>query len=154
MAGSAARQPADGGDEPSLGSLVQVAVADMTKLVRYELDLAKIELKQDVKRLGIGGALMAIAAFVGCLVLILLCIALAYGLVALHIWAWAAFLIVAGACVLLAGLAVLIGYLKVRKLTGLRTTRRTVQTTWPCCAGATARQRPRQAKPADCGRAC
>ena len=127
MAESPARQPADSTSEPSLGTLVQSAVADMTKLLRYELDLAKIELKQDVKRLGIGGALLAMAAFVGCLVLILLSIALAYGLVALHIWAWAAFLIVAGAYVLLAGLAVLIGLSRVRKIAGLPKTRQTVQ---------------------------
>ena len=50
------------------------------------------------------------AAFVGCLVLVLLCFAFAYGLIALGIWPWAAFLIVAGTCVLLAALAVLIGY--------------------------------------------
>ena len=127
MAESPARQPAEVTGEPSLGTLVQSAVANMTKLLRYELDLAKIELKQDVKRLGTGGALLAMAAFVGCLVLILLSIALAYGLVALHIWAWAAFLIVAGVYVLLAGLAVLIGLMKVRKLNGLAKTRQTVQ---------------------------
>jgi len=126
MAGTTARQPADGVDEQSLGNLVSAAVADMSKLLRCELDLAKIELKDDVRRLGVGGALLGMAAFVGCLVLVLLCIALAYGLVALGIWTWAAFLIVAGACVLLAGLAVLIGFLKFRKLSGLRKTRQTV----------------------------
>jgi uncharacterized membrane protein YqjE len=66
------------------------------------------------------------AAFVGCLVLMLLCFAFAYGLITLGIWDWAAFLIVAGTCVLLAALAVAIGLLKFRKLTGLRKTRSTV----------------------------
>jgi hypothetical protein len=66
------------------------------------------------------------AAFVGCLVLMLLCFAFAYGLIALGIWAWASFLIVAGTCVLLAGLAVLIGLLMFRRFTGLRQTRSTV----------------------------
>jgi uncharacterized membrane protein YqjE len=80
-----------------------------------------------VRRLGTGGALLGIAAFVGCLVLMLLCFAFAYGLVAAGIWEWAAFLIVAGTCVLLAAVAVLIAYSRVRKLTGLRQTRQTVQ---------------------------
>jgi uncharacterized membrane protein YqjE len=126
MAEPAARHP-PGGDEQSLGSLVSLAVRDLTQLVRCELDLAKLELKGDVRRLGVGGALLGVAAFVSCLVLVLLCIALAYGLITLGIWRWAAFLIVAGACVLLAGVAVLIGFVKVRKLSGLRKTRRTVQ---------------------------
>jgi hypothetical protein len=58
---------------------------------------------------------------------VLLCFAFAWGLIALGIWPWAAFLIVAGTCVLLAGLAVLIGALKFRGLSGLRRTRQTVQ---------------------------
>jgi hypothetical protein len=60
-------------------------------------------------------------------VLVLLSFAFAYGLITLGIWSWAAFLIVAGTCILLSGLAVLIGYTKVRKLSGLKKTRRTVQ---------------------------
>jgi uncharacterized membrane protein YqjE len=127
MAEPAARQPAGSVDDQSLGSLVSLAVKDMTQLVRCELDLAKMELKDDVRRLGTGGALLGIAAFVGCLVLMLLCFAFAYGLVAAGIWEWAAFLIVAGTCVLLAAVAVLIAYSRVRKLTGLRQTRQTVQ---------------------------
>ncbi len=127
MAHTAGRQQAGSVDDQSLGSLVSLAVKDMTQLVRCELDLAKIELKHDVRRLGIGAALLVTAAFVGCLVLMLLCFAFAYGLVAAGIWTWAAFLIVAGTCVLLAALTVLIAYRKVRKLTGLRQTRQTVQ---------------------------
>ncbi|GEM_PF-611083 len=118
---------AGGGRDESLGTLVSGAIKDLSQLIRCELDLAKLELKADVKRLGIAGVLGGLAAFVGCLVLVLLCFALAFGLVTLGIWEWAAFLIVAGACVLIAGLAVLIGFLKVRGISGLRKTRRTVQ---------------------------
>lgn len=127
MAEPAVQRGTDGASEASMGELVSFAVKDLARLVRCELDLAKLELKADVRRLGIGGALMGVAAFVGCLVLVLLCFAFAYGLIALGIWPWAAFLIVAGTCILLAGLAVLIGYTKVRKLSGLKRTRRTVQ---------------------------
>src|ERR1700727_145084 len=71
--------------------------------------------------------LSVMAAFVACLVIVLLCIAYGLGLIALGIWPWAAFLIVTGTCVLLAGTAVLIGALKFRGLSGLRQTRKTVQ---------------------------
>ena len=126
MAVPAARQSAGDADDQSLGNLVSTAVKDVTQLLRYELDLAKLELKADVRRLGIGAALIGVAAFVGCLVLMLLSFALAYGLITAGIWSWAAFLIVAGSYVLLSGLAVLVGFTKVRKLSGLARTRRTV----------------------------
>ncbi len=112
--------------QASLGDLVALAVSDITQLVKFEVDLAKLELKADARRLGIGGVLLGIAAFVACLVLMLLCFAFAYGLQALGIWLWAAFLIVAGTCVLLAALTVAIGVLKFRGLSGLRKTRSTV----------------------------
>jgi uncharacterized membrane protein YqjE len=118
------------GQEPaareSLGDLVALAVSDVSQLVRYELDLAKLELKADARRLGIGAVLFGMAAFVGCLVLMVLSFAYAYGLNAAGIWLWAAFLIVAGTYVVLAALAVLIGVTRFKHLTGLRKTRSTV----------------------------
>ena len=114
-----------GGDQ-SLGDLVALAAKDVSQLIRYEIDLAKTELKGDAKRVGLAGALAGVAAFVGCLVLVLFCIAFAYGLIALGIWTWAAFLIVAGTCVLPAAVAVGIALLKLRHLSGLRKTRKTV----------------------------
>ena len=110
----------------SLGDLVALAVSDISQLVRYEVDLAKLEFKADARKLGIGAVLFGVAAFVGCLVLMVLCFAFAYGLMALGIWGWAAFLIVAGTCVLLAAAAVLIGFTRFKGLTGLRRTRSTV----------------------------
>jgi protein-S-isoprenylcysteine O-methyltransferase Ste14 len=118
--------PAPTGGDQSLGDLVALAAKDVSQLIRYEIDLAKTELKGDAKRVGLAGALAGVAAFVGCLVLILLCFAFAFGLHALGIWTWAAFLIVAGTCVLLAAAAVGIALLKVRHLSGLRKTRKTV----------------------------
>src|SRR5215470_5230630 len=89
------------GAKESLGDLVALAVSDISQLVRYEVDLAKLELKADARRLGIG-------AFVGCLVLMVLSFAYAYGLHTAGIWLWASFLIVAGTYVVLAALAILI----------------------------------------------
>lgn len=126
MAEPAGRYSAGAASQESVGGLVSLAVKDITQLVRYELDLAKMELKTDVRRIGIGAALFGLSAFVGCLVLMLLCFALAYGLMALGIWGWAAFLITAGACVVVAALAVGVGILSVKKFGGLPRTRRTV----------------------------
>jgi uncharacterized membrane protein YqjE len=113
-------------EKESLGNLVALAVSDISQLVRYEVDLAKLELKADARRLGVGAVLFGVAAFVGCLVLMVLSFAFAYGLMALGIWSWAAFLIVAGTYVLLALVAVLVGFTRFKGLTGMRRTRTTV----------------------------
>jgi hypothetical protein len=118
--------PVPPGNGQSLGDLVALAAKDVSQLIRYEIDLAKTELKGDVRRIGLAGALGGVAAFVACLVLVLLSIALAFGLVALGIYTWAAFLIVSGAYVLLAVLVLGIAYLKLRRLSGLSKTRKTV----------------------------
>jgi len=59
-------------------------------------------------------------------VLVLLSIALAFGLVALGIYTWAAFLIVAGLYIVLGGIGVFIAVVKLKRLSGLRVTRKTV----------------------------
>jgi hypothetical protein len=119
-------RPAPAGGDQSLGDLVALAAKDISQLMRYEIDLAKTELRGDMRRVGLASALGGVSAFVGCLVLVLLSFALAYGLIALGIWPWAAFLIVAGVYVLVAGVAVGIAALKVRRLSGLRETRKSV----------------------------
>ena len=125
MAEPATARPAE--DERSVGDLVSVAVQDLTKLVKYQVDLAKVELTADARRLGISGALLASAVFTGFLVLVMLSFALAYGLQTLGVWDWASFLIVAAVCVVLAAATVGIVYLKVRRMSGLRKTRESVQ---------------------------
>ena len=112
--------------QPSLGELVAAALKDVSSLVRYEITLAKSELKMDARRIGIAAALAVVGLFVGCLLVVLLCFAFAYGLVALGIWIWAAFLIVAGTCLLLIGLAGLVAFGRIRKVTGMKMTRKTV----------------------------
>jgi uncharacterized membrane protein YqjE len=116
--------PADA--DQSLGDLVALATQHVSQLVRYEIDLAKTELRSDLKRVGTAAGLGGFSFFLGCLVLVFLGFAYGYGLIAAGVWAWAAFLIVAGTCVLIAAAAVGIAYLRVRKLSGLRLTRETV----------------------------
>jgi hypothetical protein len=117
----------DGADgQQSLGDLVALAAKDMSSLVRYEISLAKSELRMDARRVGIASALAVVGMFVACLVVVLLCFAFAFGLVAAGIWTWAAFLIVAGTCVVVIGIAALIAYGRIRKVSGMKMTRQTV----------------------------
>ena len=127
MARSAVPPSLGNASEPSIGDLVSQAIRDVTQLVRCELALAKMELRDDAKRLGLAAILLVIAAFAGCLILVMLCWAFAYGLITLGIWPWAAFLIVSGVLLLLALLAILIVVIRVRGISGLRKTRQTVQ---------------------------
>jgi uncharacterized membrane protein YqjE len=126
MAEPATARPAED-DARSVGDLVSVAIKDLTQLIKYQVDLAKVELTADARRLGLSGALLASAVFTGFLVLVMLCFALAYGLQALGVWDWASFLIVAGVCVVLAAATVGIVYLKMKRMTALRKTRVSVQ---------------------------
>lgn len=125
MAEPAVRRTSASGTDQSIGDLVSVAARDISQLVRYEMDLAKIELKNDVKRAGISAALGGIAAFAGCLMLMVLCFAYAYGLqAAFGISAWQAFLCVFGTLLVLAVVALLVARVLLRKMTGLSKSRR------------------------------
>jgi uncharacterized membrane protein YqjE len=127
MAEPAVSQSLPDGGEISVGDLVAQAVQDATRLVRCEVDLAKLELRADVRRLFTSAVLTGMAGFAGILVMFMLSYALAFGLITVGIWNWAAFLIVAGAYVLLGSIGMLIVYVKLRRVTGLRKTRDTVR---------------------------
>jgi len=118
--------PESAGGDQSLGDLVALAAKDVSQLVRYEVDLAKTELRDDIRRVAMAAVLIGGAAFAGCLVLVILCFALAEGLVVLGLTRWEAFLTVAVALILLAAAALGIASLRVRNMTGLAKTRRTV----------------------------
>jgi len=128
MAEPAVKHHADGARDQSIGRLVSLAVSDVSELVKCEIDLAKLELKKDVTRLGMGAVLVGIGAFASCLILLFGGIGLAISVS--HALAWpvyAGFFGVAVLCLVLAALALLIGFMRFRKLSGLRRTRRTVQ---------------------------
>ena len=114
-------------EDKSIGELVKFATASVSQLVKSEIELAKLELKDDAKRAALGSTLFAVAAVAGGVVVILLSIALALGLTTLGIWNWAAFLIVAGVYVVLAGILILIGVWRMKKMTGVSRTRRTMK---------------------------
>ena len=98
-----------GADEPSIGTLVQSAMADVSTLIRAEVELAKAEVGKSAKKAGIGagafGAAGVVLAFSG----FFFGIAFAEFLTWLGLERWISYLIVWFLLVLLAGLAALFG---------------------------------------------
>ena len=120
-------RPDGANGQQSLGELVALAAKDMSSLLRYEISLAKSEFKLDAKRIAIAAGIGVVALFVLCLIVVLLCFAYAYGLVAAFgMPLWLAFICVAGTCVLLIALGGAVAYWLVRRVTGMKMTRKTV----------------------------
>jgi hypothetical protein len=121
------RTPASGTDQ-SIGDLVSAATRDISQLVRYEMDLAKIEMKSDVKRLGLGALGFVLGGFVACLMLVMFLFAYAYLLQeSFHLPLSACFAIAGGTCLGLAVIAGGIGFILVRRMSGISKTRRSLR---------------------------
>jgi len=102
--------------EETLGTLFATASRDLSALVHGEIELAKAEIRIDVKNGAKGGAMFGAAGFVAVLAVILLSIAAAYGLVAAGLHPAWAFLVVGGAYLLGAGALALLGKRAVGKV--------------------------------------
>ena len=109
MAGDGSYRTGSPDDRP-IGDLVTQISEKASFLVREEIELAKAEVEEKVKRLTRGAVAGAVAGFFVFVGLAFLLIAAAYGVADLlnNGYAWAGFLIVAGALFLLAGLGALI----------------------------------------------
>ena len=107
-------RPIDG-DEPSVGMLVQSAMADVSTLIRSEIELAKAEIGRSAKKAGLSVALFAVAgvllAFAGIYLFVTIAEAIALGLPR-----WAAYGIVTLFLFIVAGLAALVGLRTLKKL--------------------------------------
>lgn len=86
----------------SIGQLVASIKDDLTALVHDEIELAKAELKNDARSAGLGGAMIAGAAFLALVAFILGSFALVYGVHALGLALGWSFLVVAGAYLVIA----------------------------------------------------
>ncbi|OBK11060.1 phage holin family protein [Mycobacterium asiaticum] len=103
--------------DPSIGELIKDVTAQMSTLVRAEVELAKAEITRDVKK-GLTGSVFFISALV---VLFYSTFFLFFFLAELldnWLWRWAAFLIVFGIMVVVTALLALLGFLKVRRIRG------------------------------------
>lgn len=121
--------------ERTLGQLVADATADVQEIVRAEIALAKAELAQDAKRGGVAAGMFGAAGYLALLASIVLTIAVGYGLVALGLSPWVAFLVLGVALLLLAGLLALVGRSQIRKVRpperAIRSTRQTIAAVKP-----------------------
>ncbi len=107
---------AAGTEEPSVGTLVQSAMADMSTLIRSEIELAKAEVGRSAKKAGISvglfGAAGVFAAFAG----IYFFVTVAEALTALGLPRWVSYGIVTVFLFVLAGVAALIGKRLLKKI--------------------------------------
>ena len=103
-------------EEPSVGALVQSAMADVSTLIRSEIELAKAEVGKSAKKAGIGagafGAAGALLFFSG----IFLFVTIAEFLTWLGLIRWISYLLVWLLLVVLAGIAALIGRRSIKKI--------------------------------------
>ena len=105
-----------GAAEPSIGTLVQSAMADVSTLVRSEIELAKTEITGSAKKAAIGGGAFGAAAVVLGFSSFFLFIAVAEGLTALGLPRWVSYLIVWAVLVVVAVIAALVGRRMVRRI--------------------------------------
>ena len=120
-------RPDGANGQQSLGELVALAAKDMSSLIRYEISLAKSEFKLDIRRIGIAAGIGVVGLFALCLIVVLLCFAYAYGLVAAFgISLWLAFICVAATCLLLIAVGIAVAIWLIRRVTGMKMTRKTV----------------------------
>ncbi len=96
-------------DEPSVGTLVQSAMADFSTLVRGEIELAKAEVGKSAKKAGIGAGAFGAAGVVLAFSAFFFFIALAEFLTWLGLTRWISYLIVWFLLVLVAVIAALVG---------------------------------------------
>ena len=128
--------------EETLGALIATASRDLSTLVRSEVELAKSELREDLKTGATGGAMFGAAAFLALLAVVLLSIALAQGLIQRGVVAWLAYLIVAVLYLLIAGLLIFVGKKKVAEAAARRSGRSARARTPRPSSRARCRRRP------------
>jgi hypothetical protein len=114
------------GSQSSVGELLSELSRDVSRLVRQEVDLAKAELRQEVKKTGKVGGLFGGSALAGYMTLLFASIAGWWGLANLMDQGWAA-LIVAGVWAVIGTILFAAGRVQGRRIMGLRQTAATVR---------------------------
>ncbi|GAA3730865.1 phage holin family protein [Salinactinospora qingdaonensis] len=112
--------------EHSLGELVSETSGNISRLVRLEIELAKLEIAQDARKVAKSLGMFAVAAVLGHLFIILLSITIGLSLWAVGLAPWLAFLIVTVFYLFVAGLLSFIGIRHLKRLQGLPRTSATM----------------------------
>ena len=105
-------------DKASIGDLVGRAIEQVQGLVRGEIALAKAEAAEKGKAYGVGGGMIAAAAFLGLYIFGILLAAAILGL-ANVMPAWAAALVVAAVLIVIAAILVAMGAASIKKVKSL-----------------------------------
>lgn len=108
--------PSDVRVDQTLGQLLAAASRDLSQLIRSEIQLAKAEVRVDVRNGAKAGAMFAAAAVVALLSVVLLSITLAYVLVAIGLSTWLSFLIVTLLFLVIAGVFAWLGIRTVKRV--------------------------------------
>jgi len=124
-----ALDPAQPGEEPSLGELVAAASRDLSTLIRSEIELAKAEIGAEVGKVAAGAGAFGGAAFFGIFAFLLLSFGFAFGLAKAGLPVWAAFLIAGGTYLLLAGVLGVVGLAALKRVGPPERTVRTAKET-------------------------
>ena len=114
--------------DPSIGELVRDATAQMSTLVRAEVELAKSEITRDVKK-GLTGSVFFILALVVLLYSTFFMFFFLAELLDTWLWRWAAFLVVFVLMLVVTAVFALLGYRKVRRIKGPQDTIASVRET-------------------------
>lgn len=121
-----AQQTGATGSQSSIGELLTELSQDVSRLVRQEAELAKAELRQELKKTGKVGGLFGGGGFAGYMTLLFASFAGWWGLANLMDQGWAA-LIIAGVWAVIGIILFAAGRVQARRLTGLRQTSATVR---------------------------
>jgi len=114
------------GSQPSLGAVLGDVTRDMSQLVRQEVELAKVELRQEAKKTGQTAGLFGAGGVAVVMVLLFLSFALWWGLANLMDQGWAA-LIVAGVWAILGAILLAVARSRMRQVRGPQQTSETVR---------------------------
>ena len=105
-------------DKQSLGTLVSGVTEDLSNLVRGEIELVKVELRDTARTAGKGTGLLIGAGVMAFLGLIFLLLTAAWGLVQAGLPYWAAFGIVTLVLIIIAVILGLVGKNQLEKVKG------------------------------------
>ena len=103
-------------DDPSVGALVQSAMADVSTLIRSEIELAKAEIGRSAKKAGVSVGLFAAAGVLLAFAGIYLFVTIAEFLTWLGLPRWVSYLIVTVGLLLVAAIAGFIGFRMLKKI--------------------------------------
>jgi len=124
--GSSESLPPSPDSRPSIGELFSDVSQDITTLLRQEVELAKVEVKQLVTRAGKGAGMFAGAGLSGHMVLLFLSIAVWWGLGNSIGRGWSA-LVVAGGWLIVGAVLAVVGRSEIKAVTGVPQTADTVK---------------------------